>query len=204
MRVASPLTPRKWDMDAVASTSFGHGMNVTPLALAGAYGTLLNGGATIPLTIRKLRAGAKVDGPRVFSEATSAEMLKIMRSNVADPIGSGGKADAPGLSVGGKTGTGEKYDPAIRAYSTTKQVSSFAAVFPTEGPVEADRYFVLILLDEPHPAPSPTASRPAAGSPRRPAGRVIDRIAPYLGVPRTRPKPVTIAAAPERRTGGGL
>ena len=43
-----------------------------------------------------------------------------------------------------------RYDPAIRAYSTTKQVSSFAAVFPTEGPLEAPRYFVLILLDDPH------------------------------------------------------
>jgi cell division protein FtsI (penicillin-binding protein 3) len=35
---ARPLTPRKWDEDAVASTSFGHGMNVSPLALAAAMG----------------------------------------------------------------------------------------------------------------------------------------------------------------------
>lgn len=35
-------------------------------------------------------------------------MLQIMRANVTG--GSGGKADVPGLRVGGKTGTGEKFD----------------------------------------------------------------------------------------------
>jgi len=59
-------------------------------------------------------------------------MLKIMRANVVG--GTGRSADAPGLNVGGKTGTGEKFDPAIRAYSGYKQVASFAAVFPTDGP----------------------------------------------------------------------
>jgi cell division protein FtsI (penicillin-binding protein 3) len=206
---ASPLTPRKWDMDAVASTSFGHGMNVTPLALAGAYGAVLNGGRHVPLTIRKRAPGAKVDGPRVFSEATSAEMLKIMRANVADPIGSGGKADAPGLSVGGKTGTGEKYDPAIRGYSTTRQVSSFAAVFPTEGAIGDDRYFVLILLDEPKPSAATYGYATGGWVAAPAAGRVIDRIAGYLGVPRRFAPPAptpasTLAAAPAEPLGGGL
>ncbi|MGH6996637.1 MAG: peptidoglycan D,D-transpeptidase FtsI family protein, partial [Phenylobacterium sp.] len=34
MESARPLTPRKWDIDTVASTSFGHGMNVSPVALS--------------------------------------------------------------------------------------------------------------------------------------------------------------------------
>jgi len=110
---AYPLTPRKWDEDAVASTSFGHGMNVSPLAMTRAMGALLNGGTLPPLTIRKLAAGARPKGPRVISEDTSRQMLQIMRANVTG--GSGKKADAPGLTVGGKTGTGEKYDPSIRA-----------------------------------------------------------------------------------------
>jgi cell division protein FtsI (penicillin-binding protein 3) len=200
---ASPLTPRVWDEDAVASTSFGHGMNVTPLALTAAYGSLLNGGMLVPLTIRKQPAGFKPAGRRVFSEATSAEMLKIMRANVSDPIGSGGNADAPGLSVGGKTGTGEKYDPAIRGYSTTKQVSSFAATFPTDGATSDKRYFVLILLDEPHPS-ARTAGYSTGGWVAAPAaGRVIDRIAPYLGVPR-RYAPAAVVANATAPAGAGL
>lgn len=179
---ARPLTPRKWDMDAVASTSFGHGMNVSPLALSSAMGALLNGGNLVPLTIKKLEPNQRPQGVRAVSEQTSMQMLQIMRANVIG--GSGKSANAPGLSVGGKTGTGEKYDPAIRSYSTKKQVSSFAAVFPTSGPVEAKRYFVLILMDEPQ-GNAKTYGYSTGGWVAAPAaGRVIDRIAPFLGVER--------------------
>jgi cell division protein FtsI (penicillin-binding protein 3) len=179
---ARPLTPRVWNEDAVASTSFGHGINVSPLALVRAYGAVMNGGRLIPLTIRKQEAGYRPEGTRVMSERTSLQMLSIMRANVTG--GSGKSADVPGLSVGGKTGTGEKYDPAIRAYNGQRQVSSFAAVFPTSGPLEARRYFVLILLDEPH-GTARSAGYSTGGWVAAPAvGRVIERIAPFLGVPR--------------------
>jgi len=179
---ARPLTPKVWNEDAVASTSFGHGINVTPLALARAYGAMLNGGKLIPMTVQKLEPGAKVEGTRVMSEKTSLQMLSIMRANVTG--GSGKSADITGLSVGGKTGTGEKYDPAIRGYSHAKQVSSFAAVFPTWGGVDTKRYFVLILLDEPK-GTARSAGYATGGWVAAPAaGRVIERIAPFLDVPR--------------------
>ena len=194
---ARPLTPRKWDQDAVASTSFGHGMNVSPLALAQAMNALLNGGEMMPLTIRKLPPGVRPEGKRVLSENTSAEMLKIMRANVVPGEGgSGGKADVPGLSVGGKTGTGEKYDPAIRGYNHQRQVSSFAATFPTDGPVEADRYFVLILLDEPKGNANSFGFSTGGWVAAPAAGRVIERIAPFLGVKR-KTELVTIASSPK-------
>jgi cell division protein FtsI (penicillin-binding protein 3) len=194
MESARPLTPRKWDMDAVASTSFGHGINVSPLALAQAMGALLNGGKMLPLTIKKLPDGVRPEGKRVLSENTSAEMLRIMRANVVPGQGgSGGKADVPGLSVGGKTGTGEKYDPSIRGYNHQRQVSSFAAVFPTEGPLEADRYFVLILMDEPHGTAASYGFSTGGWVGAPAAGKVIERIAPFLGV-RRKQDLVTIAA----------
>jgi len=182
VETARPLTPKVWNDDAVASTSFGHGINVTPLALARAYGAVLNGGNLIPLTIHKLEPGAKVTGTRVMSERTSLQMLSIMRANVTG--GSGKSANIAGLSVGGKTGTGEKYDPAIRGYNHGRQVSSFAAVFPTTGGADTKRYFVLILLDEPH-ASARSAGYSTGGWVAAPAaGRVIERIAPFLGVHR--------------------
>lgn len=197
MESARPLTPRKWDMDAVASTSFGHGINVSPLALAQAMGALLNGGEMLPLTIRKMPDGVRPEGVRVVSENTSAEMLKIMRANVIPGQGgSGGKADVPGLSVGGKTGTGEKYDPSIRGYNHQRQVSSFAAVFPTEAPLEADRYFVLILMDEPHGTAKSAGFSTGGWVGAPPAGKVIERIAPFLGVQR-KIEPVIIAGQPQ-------
>jgi len=178
---ARPLTPKKWDEDAIASTSFGHGIDVSPLALARAYGALLNGGYLLPLTIRKLEPGTRVTGPRILSDRTSLEVLQLMRANVTG--GSGKSAEVPGLNVGGKTGTGEKYDPDLRRYSHTKQVSSFAAAFPTDGPTSAPRYFVFILLDEPHA--DQTGADPTGGIVAAPAvGHVIERIAPFLGVRR--------------------
>lgn len=181
---ARPLTPKVWNEDTIASTSFGFGLNVSPLALARAYEPLLNGGKLIPLTIRKLEPGTKVDGPRVMSEKTSLQMLSIMRANVTG--GSGKSADIEGLYVGGKTGTGNKYDPAIRGYSNTKQVSSFAATFPTTGGVNDKRYFVLILLDE--PGRGRLGVDPTGGIAAAPAvGRIVERIAPFLGVKRQPP-----------------
>ena len=183
-----PLTPKKWDEDDMASVSFGHGINVSPLALAQAMGAILNGGEVVPLTIRKQQPGYKPKATRVMSEQTTLSMLQIMRGNVVE--GTGRKADAPGLMVGGKTGTGEKYDPEIRGYSNYKQVGSFAAVFPTDGPVEADRYFVLILMDEPQGGVR-TGGWVAAPA----VGRIVDRIAPFLGVKRRPPAP-TLPATP--------
>lgn len=181
---ARPLTPRKWDEDAIASTSFGHGIDVSPLALARAYGALLNGGYLLPLTVRKVEPGTKVAGPRVISDKTSLEILQLMRANVTG--GSGKSANVPGLNVGGKTGTGDKYDPTIRTYSHTKQVSSFAAAFPTDGPPSAPRYFILILMDEPHP--DKTGADPTGGIVAAPAvGKIAERIAPFLGI-RRRPE----------------
>jgi cell division protein FtsI (penicillin-binding protein 3) len=178
-----PLTPKKWDEDDMASVSFGHGINVSPLALAQAMGAIMNGGELVPLTLRKLSPAQRPQGVRVMSEDTTLSMLQIMRGNVVE--GTGRSANAIGLMVGGKTGTGEKYDPEIRGYSGTKQVASFAAVFPTDGPVDAKRYFVLVLLDEPHVAgrTGGVVSAPAVG-------KIIDRIAPFLDVQRRPEEPV--------------
>jgi cell division protein FtsI (penicillin-binding protein 3) len=178
---ARPLTPRIWNEDAIASTSFGHGINVTPMAVARAYSGLMNGGELLPLTIRKLPPGAVVHGPRMIKESTALTLLQIMRSNVSCTCGSGKSANIPGLNVGGKTGTGEKWDPAARRYSNTRQVSSFAAVFPTDGALTDPRYFVLVLLDEPQR--DKTGADPTGGIVAAPAaGHIIERIAPFLGI----------------------
>ena len=176
---ARPLTPRVWNEDAIASTSFGEGIDVSPLTLARAYGALLNGGYVLPLTIRKLPPGARVTGPKVISDRTSSEVLELMRANVTG--GSGRSAEVPGLNVGGKTGTGNKFDPAIRHYSKTRQVSSFAATFPTDGGPSARRYFVFILMDEPQRGKN--GADPTGGIVAAPAvGKVVERIAPFLDV----------------------
>ena len=59
-------------------------------------------------------------------------MLNLMRLNAT--IGTGRKADIPGYRVGGKTGTATKL--VNGRYSGGKlNLASFAAIFPTDGPL---------------------------------------------------------------------
>ena len=187
-----PIVNTRLSENVVASMSFGHAISVTPLAIATGMSAILNGGVYRPLTIRRLEPGqAPAAGRRVIQANTSRTMLNLMRLNVTN--GTGGKANIAGYRVGGKTGSAEK---AIGGhYERKKLVSSFAAIFPTDGPLDADRYFVLIMLDQPN-ATADTFGFATGGWTAAPAaGRVIERIAPLLGVQRvvlpeeTGPKP---------------
>lgn len=171
---ARPRRPARWDDSTLASLSFGYGTMITPVQMAAAMGALTNGGRYVPLSLRK--GGARNAQTRqAVSPETSLAMLDMMRRNVVR--GSGGRADAPGLRVGGKTGSANKlvngrYDPATA-------IGSFAGVFPADGPVNARRYSILILIDEPgrYPRTGGFVAAPAVG-------RIADRIAPFLGVER--------------------
>jgi cell division protein FtsI (penicillin-binding protein 3) len=145
-------------------------------------GAVMNGGVYHPLTLLKRPEGAPVPGRRVIKPETSQLMLGLMRDNVTMEHGSGRKADALGLRVGGKTGSAQKAGP--HGYDNSKNVSSFAAVFPTDGPVDGRRYLVLILFDEPHATPKTFGFITAGWNAAPVAGRVIDRIAPFLHVNR--------------------
>ena len=200
-----PLLPRQWTGNIVATTSFGHSISVTPLAIASGMGAIFNGGTFVPLTIRKAEPGAVPSGRRVVSQSTARSMLDLMRLNVTN--GTGGRAEmvAPGYRIGGKTGSADKI--IAGKYDHSKLVSTFAAIFPTDGAMEADRYFVLILLDEPKGNKASYGFATGGWTAAPTAGRVVERIAPYLGIKRVvTPVPLTTAntVAPERLNGGEL
>lgn len=171
---AKPVAPRRWDNSTLASLSFGYGIMITPAQMIQAMGALTNGGRMIPLSLRK--GGARGAQPQqVVTEETSRTILDLMRRNVVK--GSGGFADAPGLRVGGKTGSanklvGGRYDP-------SHALGSFAAVFPVDGPLNGKRYAILIVMDEPGTYPK-TGAYVAAPAVRN----IADRIAGFLGVER--------------------
>jgi len=84
-------------------------------------------------------------------------------------------------------------------------LASFAGVFPTDGALSDDRYLVLILIDEPV-ADAESGGRTGGLTAAPAAGKVIDRVAPFLGVSRrfeqvaAQPVPATaeLAALQER------
>jgi cell division protein FtsI (penicillin-binding protein 3) len=179
---AHPLLPARLSENAVATMGFGHAISVTPLMIATGMSAILNGGIYRPLTLRRLDPGqAPAAGHRVIKASTSRTMLNLMRLNAV--IGTGRKADVAGYRVGGKTGTATKL--VHGHYDKGKlNLASFAAIFPTDGPLDQDRYYVLIMMDEPKPLPE-TGGFTTGGEVSAPiAGKVIARIAPLLGVKR--------------------
>jgi cell division protein FtsI (penicillin-binding protein 3) len=180
---ARPRRPGQWDDSTRASLSFGYGIMITPLQMTAAMVSLVNGGIYLPLTLRP--GGTGEEGRRVVSPETSAAMRELMRANVLR--GSGRQADAPGLRVGGKTGSANKL--VNGRYDASQGVGSFASVFPADGPDTTRRYVIFVLVDEPS-----QGSRLGGAIAAPVVGRVADRIAGFLGVERRVDPPAPVVA----------
>jgi cell division protein FtsI (penicillin-binding protein 3) len=169
------LWPRDWSRSTVLTTGFGHGIAVTPLHLAIAYATLVNGGIYRPATLMRVAPGQAVRGRRVYSEGTSYRVRQMLRLVVLR--GTGRNAEAPGFRVGGKTGTAEKVSNA-GGYNRSVNVSTFAAAFPMDAP----RYVVLVMIDAPRGTAANSGVTTAAWTAAPVVSRVISRTGPLLGI----------------------
>ena len=170
-----PIVPRRWSKHTTMTVGFGHGIAVTPLHLIASYAALVNGGIAVTPTLLKQEPGAQLVKRRVMSAETSAVMRMLLYAVVAE--GTGRKAAVPGYLVGGKTGTAEK---AIGGrYKRDSMITSFVGVFPIDRP----RYAVLTLLDEPKGTKETFGFATAGWTAAPVASTVIERIAPFLGIP---------------------
>ena len=170
----SPIWPEYWGRTTVMTIGYGHGMAVTPLHLATAYAALVNGGIWRPSTLMKIAPNKAPQGKRVFSQATSDRMRQLLRLIVTD--GTGKNANVAGMRIGGKTGTAEKASEG--GYAKHSIVATFAAAFPMDAP----RYIVITMVDEPKGSAISHGQRTAAWTVAPAAARIIARIGPMLGV----------------------
>ena len=107
-------------------------------------------------------------------------MRQLFRLVVAH--GTGGKADAAGWRVGGKTGTAEKLTDG--RYDGDRLVSSFVAAFPMDAP----RYVVLVVIDEPRGIEETFGYATGGWTAAPTVGRIVERIGPMTGLaPRLAP-----------------
>ncbi len=171
--VGSPLFPDTWRKVSTMTISYGHGIAVSPLQLASGISAMVNGG--------RLNAATLVDNPeawtngkQVISAATSRKIRQLLRLAVTK--GTGGRADAVGYRVGGKTGTAEK--AVAGGYDTRALISSFVGIYPMDDP----RYVVFALLDEPRGTKETFGFRAGGWVAAPVVKNVILRTAPLLGV----------------------
>jgi cell division protein FtsI (penicillin-binding protein 3) len=171
---AEPHYPaHNWGQVETATISFGHGIEVTPLAYVAAAAAVVNGGRKIVPTFLKHPQDAR--GEQLIRPDTSVQMRELLRYVVTN--GTGRSADVPGYDVGGKTGSAEKNEHG--RYIAHKLLTSFCAVFPIDNP----RYLVFVMLDEPH-GENASGVMALAGHTAAPlAGSVIAHIAPMLEMP---------------------
>ena len=172
-----PIVQRaeNWKEIATMTVGFGHGIAVSPLHVVRGTAAIANGGIVLRPTILAPEPGTPPrEGTRVMQHATSDTLRRLMRLVVTD--GYGKPADVAGYFVGGKTGTAEKTSG--HGYKKHTNISAFMSVFPMNAP----KYAVYFMLDEPKGNAS-TGGYSTAGAVSAPgAGRVIARIGPMLGL----------------------
>lgn len=171
----TPLKPKKWIDSSTVTISYGYGLSMSPLHLAVAYATLINGGFKVTPTI--LKQDNKDLGRRVISAETSNQLKKILRSVVQRGTATLGNVE--GYEVGGKTGTANKQKVGARGYDNDRVVSTFVSFFPVKSP----RYVLLVSFDEPSYRGGKEKNERSAGWTAVPvAAEIIKRIAPLLNL----------------------
>jgi len=186
--VGKPL-PFRWGKCKLATASYGHGITTTPLQLAKAYAILGNGGYKINPSILKRKTISGQRGEQVISRETSSAINSMLRKVVSLDEGTANFANIKGYEIGGKTGTALKYN-------SKAKLNTFISLFPASNP----RYVLLVMLDEPKPAPNfvyeflPSKKFPKGykykGEKRNTsgwntvvvAGKIIEKIGPILAI----------------------
>ena len=169
-----PLLPERWSELSTMTISYGHGIAVTPLHLASAYATLLNGGLRVqPSVIASDVRPEEAD--RVISERTSRQIRDMLRQVVVR--GTARFADVEGYEVGGKTGTADKPLP-NGGYARERVIATFAGVFPSSAP----QYVLVLGLDEPERVVNGQRLRTAGWTAVPVAASAIRRFAPIMGM----------------------
>jgi membrane peptidoglycan carboxypeptidase len=141
--------PAKLTDSALASVSMGYQVGVTPLQMAAAVSSIANGGELFePRIVRAVIAdGTRTPVPhktirRTVSPGTAATLTAIMEEVVTR--GTGTRAQIPGFTVAGKTGTAQKV--VNGQYSRSDYNASFVGFVPSRDPAFA----IVVVIDSPH------------------------------------------------------
>lgn len=167
--LAKPLIPQTWrDINTITS-SYGHGIAVTPLHIVRAVGGIVNGG--IMKTPRFVK-GENFEDVKIINENTSKIMNVFLRNVVRK--GTGWRANVLGYAVGGKTGSARLLENG--EYQEGNIMANFVGIFPMNNPY----YLVYIMIESPNDTNMIDISGGTVTAPV--FARILENIAPILNV----------------------
>ena len=173
---SQPLYPKLWGRLSSFTISFGHGISVSPVHVAGAIGAAAGNGEFIAPTLLKREPDEVIERVRIFSDKTTQKVRSMMRLVVSHEDGTANFAEAPGYLVGAKTGTAEKVKG--KRYDKSANLVSVVAAFPIHDP----EYFVFVMVDEPKPQKHSYGYATAGWVAAPVISEIVTRIAPILNV----------------------
>jgi len=146
--------PEKFSGLSKAIISFGQEVGVTAIQMVSAFSAVINSGNLLrPYVVQKVvdEEGDVLaeNEPQMTRQVIHEEVALTIKEFMLDAVqnGTGQKASIPGLQVGGKTGTAQKYDRKNNHYIQNSYLASFVGFVPYDKPE-----FVLgVFIDEPKP-----------------------------------------------------
>lgn len=148
------LPTEDWSGTSIGSIPIGQGIAVTAMQMLNAYNVIANDGMYVEP--RLVAATVDADGVRteidaqpshrVISERTARQVREMLVDAVAE--GTGTRAQVPGYSVGGKTGTARKPQD-TGTYRDLAGNYHYVAAFTGMVPAEDPELSIIVVIDEP-------------------------------------------------------
>jgi len=138
---------QSWRPIDQATIGFGYGVSVSLMQLAHAYTVFARDGDMVPLSLVLPEDGKPIE-PQVRQQVVSPQTAKAVRKMLAmvtQPGGTALKAQVPGYSVAGKTGTSRKWLKHEKRYAQDRHRGWFVGMAPADKP----RIVVAVMIDEP-------------------------------------------------------
>ncbi len=185
-----PSGALEWSAPTPYSLAMGHNVLATTFQMLRAYAIIANGGLDVQPTLVRKIVKTRADGTekilyehapkgakQLLDPGISRDLIQVMKY-VTKPGGSAWRADIPGFTEAGKTGTSEKI--VNNQYSKKDHISSFVGMAPAKNP----RFVLMIVIDEPVKRFIPGVGKNQMGGVcAAPVFRLIgERALAYLGV----------------------
>lgn len=174
------------DDASLATNAFGQNFNVNMVQMASAFASLINGGEYYwPHMVKKITDEngnliEEIKGTllkQTVSEETSEQVKQYLLKTVSE--GTGNMAKVPGYSMGGKTGTAQKYETVEvdGSMKTQRAEGKYLVSFIGYAPQENPQLLIYVVIDEPN-----VEDQAHSNYAQNVTREILKEVLPYMGI----------------------